>query len=123
MNDSSAMSSSQCIGDLQRDQKCGLQLQRPPVDELTHVAAFDILHGYEMDAFYFVEIEDSTDVWMIERGSKASFTFETPEVCLFGSQLLRQDFDYNRATKFGVSRFIDCSLPTCAKLFRNPIVA
>jgi hypothetical protein len=74
-------------------------------------------------SFGFVEIEDSADVWMIERGGKPRFAFEALEVCFSGGQLRRQDFDHNGAAKFSVSRFVHGALPANAELFENLVMA
>ena len=38
-----------------------------------HVFAFDVLHGDEVNAVDYVEIEDGADVRMVQRRGKARF--------------------------------------------------
>ena len=78
------MCRSKSVGNLQGNQQRSSQLKRPAIDELTDIATGDVLHHNEMNALFFVEIENGADVGMIERRSQASFSFETFEVRFLG---------------------------------------
>lgn len=117
------MSRGECVGNLNGDQERALQLERVPANQLPYVATFDVLHGDEVVSFGFVEIEDSADVWMIERGGEARFALKALEVCFSGGQLSGQDFDYNRAAKLSVRSFVHGALPANAELFENLVIS
>ena len=123
MNDAASMRGSERVGDLDADQQRAFQLERMAADKLSDVAAFDVLHGDEVVAFRFVEIEDGADVWMIERGGQPRFAFKAFEVCFSRGQLRRQDFDDDGAAKFCIGGFVNRALPANAELFQNLIIA
>src|SRR5688500_2813805 len=68
MNYSARMGGCQCVSDLESDQDGALQLQWMTVDELAHIAALNVLHRDEVVSFNLIEIKNSADVWVIERG-------------------------------------------------------
>src|SRR6267143_3068611 len=122
MNDATSMRSRERVSDLNSNQKRGPQLQRMSIHQLPHVATLDVLHGDEVVALGFIEIEDGGDVWMIERRGQPRLAFKAPEVSFPGSQLRRQDFDYHCAAKFSVGSFVDSALPAHAELLENFVV-
>src|ERR1051325_6530802 len=67
VNDAARVRDCERISDLDTNQQCALQFKRMAADELSHIATFDVLHGDEVDAFDFIEIEYGADIWMIER--------------------------------------------------------
>jgi hypothetical protein len=54
------------ISNLNGDRQGAAEIERSSIHQLAHVLALDILHGDEVDAFNVVEIEDGTDVRMVE---------------------------------------------------------
>src|SRR5689334_15720951 len=123
MNDAAAVRGGECVGDLQTDQKRGLQLERTTRDELANVLAFDELHRDEMNSVDFVEIEDRADVWVVQRRREPRFAFEALEVCFFGAEFGRNDFDHNRAAELRVDGFVNCALPADTELVCDAVVA
>ena len=123
MNDASRMRGGQRVGDLNGNQQRALQVERVAIHELTHVATLDVLHGDEVVAFSFVEIEDGADVWMIERGRQPRFAFKAPKVCFARGQFRGQDFDDYGAAELAIRRFVNCALPADAELFEDLVVA
>ena len=98
------------------------QFERAARDQLPHVASFDILHGDEMHAVHFVQIEDGADVRMIQRRSEARFALEAFEVGFLDGQFRRQDFDDDRATELRIDGLINCALPARAEFFQNAVI-
>src|SRR6185369_3707032 len=96
MNDAATVRRRECVGYLQADQQSSFQFEWTTRDELSHVLAFNELHGDEVNAVNFVEIEDRTDVWVVQRRSETRFAFETFEVRFLCAELRRDDFDHNR---------------------------
>src|ERR1044072_4317484 len=111
MDDTAAVRGCECVRNLQTDQQCRLQFQRATGDELAYVLAFDELHCNEVNAVYFVEIEDGADVWMVERRGETCFAFKSFKVGFFRAELGRDDLDHDRASEFGVDGFVNCALP------------
>src|ERR1044072_8298416 len=67
MNDPARVHRSQRVRDLNCDAQCALQLKRTAIDQLTNVAAFDVLHHDVMRAVLFTQIKNCADVRMVER--------------------------------------------------------
>src|SRR5687768_12712723 len=76
-----------------------------------------------MSAVVFVEIEDSADVWMVQRRGETGFSFEAFEVGFLRAEFGRNDFDNNGAAQFVIDGFVDRSLTAHAELFHDAIVA
>jgi len=75
-----------------------------------------------MNAIQVIEIENGADVGMIERRSQPGFTLKSFEVGFFNRQFRGEDLDDNCATELRVGRLIDCSLPSGANLFEDPVI-
>ena len=67
VDDAARVRRGQRVRHLNPNPQSAFQFQRPPVDQLAHIAAFDVLHRDEVQTFGFVEIKDRADVRMIER--------------------------------------------------------
>src|SRR5689334_5603078 len=123
MNDAATVRGRECVGHLQADQESSFQFEWTTRDELPHVLAFDELHGDEMNAVNFIEIEDRADVWVIQRRGEPCFAFETFEVSFLCAEFRRYDFDHNRASKLVVGGFVNRALPANTELVCDLIVA
>jgi len=53
------------IGNLKPYLQSTLKLQWVTANQLPHVATLNVLHRYKVNAIYFVQIEDSADIWMV----------------------------------------------------------
>src|SRR5690349_11335817 len=56
------------------------QIEWLTVDELSHVATFDVLHCDELNVADFVQAEDRADVWVVQRRCELGFAFEASEI-------------------------------------------
>ena len=90
---------------------------------MSHVSTLDVLHCDEVNAIDFIEVEDGADVWVVQCGSEARFTFKTFEVCFSGGKLGGQDFDNQGAAEFGIDSFIDSALSALTELLENLVIA
>ena len=122
MDDTASVRGGKCIGSLQSDRQSTLERQRATVHELPHVSTLDVLHGDEVNAIDLVEVEDGADVWVVQRGSEARFTFKTFEVCFACGQFGGQNFDNQGAAEFGIDGFIDSALSALTELLENLII-
>ena len=102
MNDAARVCRRQRIGDLHSYQKSAAQLQRPTSNQLPDVASFDVLHRDEMQPIGLVQIEDGTNIRMVQRGGEAGFAFKALEVGFFYRKLGGQNFDDNGAAQLVV---------------------
>ncbi len=93
MNDAARVRRCERVRHLNPDAQSALQFQRPAVDKLAHVLAFDILHRDEVQAFGFIHIKDGADVRMVQRRSQARLAFETFQVGFLDREFRRQDLD------------------------------
>src|SRR4029079_16157940 len=116
MDDAAVVRGGECIGDLYADQQRRLQFEWTAGDELTNVLAFDELHRDEVSAVDFVEIEDGSDVWVIQRRCETRFAFKSFEVRFLRAELRRYHLDHNRPTELDVSGFVDRALPADTEL-------
>src|SRR5438045_7137807 len=64
MNDAARVRRRERVRHLNPDAQSAFQFQRPAVDQLAHILAFDILHRDEVQAFGFIHIKDGADVRM-----------------------------------------------------------
>src|SRR2546421_12091459 len=67
MNNAALVRRGESVRNLNRDRECTAQIQRTTIYEIAHILAFDELHGDEVHATQLVEIEDGTNIWMVER--------------------------------------------------------
>ena len=89
MDDAAFVCCRERIGHLNGNRERAAQIQRTTIHKIAHVLAFNELHGDEMYAAYFVEIEDGANIRMVERRSKSRFAFETFEVGFFNGKFRR----------------------------------
>ena len=89
MDDAAFVCCRERIGHLNGNRERAAQIQRTTIHKIAHVLAFNELHGDEMHAAHFVEIEDGANIRMVERRSKSRFAFETFEVGFFNGKFRR----------------------------------
>src|SRR5688572_23970582 len=119
MDDSLRMRGGKRIGHLDSDGESAAEIERPAIDQLAYIAALDVLHGDEVNAADFVQVENGANVGMIQRGSQLGFSLKAFEVGLFDGQLGRQDFDDHGPAQFGIDGFVNSSLAAFANLFQD----
>src|ERR1051325_7834051 len=123
MNDAATVRGREGVGDLQTDQEGGFQFEWTSGDKLAHVLSFDELHGDEVNAVHFVEIEDRADVRVVQRRRATRFAFETFQARFLRAELRRYDLDHNRAAELRVGGFVNRALPANTELVSDAIVA
>src|SRR6185503_15890043 len=123
MNDASLVRGGERVSNLQTDQQRGFEFERTAGDELAHVLAFNKLHRDEVNAVDFIEVVDRADVRMVQRRRELRFSFKSFEISLFGAELRRDDFDYNRTIEFGIGGFVNRALPAHPELVGDAKVA
>ena len=123
MNDAARVRRRERVRHLNPDAQSALQFQRPAVDQLAHVLAFDVLHRDEVQAFGFIHIKDGTDVRMVQRRSQPRLALETFQVGFFDRELRRQDLDDDCASQLLIGGFVNRALSARAQLLRDFIVA
>src|SRR5882724_2994107 len=123
MNDAARVRRRQGVGNLNPDPQSALQLQRPSIAKLADVLAFNELHGDEVQALRLVQVEDGTDVRMVESGSEPRLALESFQVGFFDGEFSRQDFEHNRAPKFLIDGFVNRALSAGADLLNDLVVA
>ncbi len=67
MDDATRVRGRERVSHLNSDAQSALEFQWPAVNQLAHIAAFDVLHRDEVQAPGLVHVKDSADVGMIER--------------------------------------------------------
>ncbi len=122
VDDAACVGGGEGVRNLQGDGERGAQLKRLAVHQFAHVPPFDVLHGDEVDAVRFAEIEDGANVRMVERRGKACFALEAFEARFARGQLRRQDFEHDRAPKLRIERLIDSALSARADLFDDLVL-
>src|SRR6266705_6826954 len=110
MNNPARVGRRQRLGYLNGNSQGTLQFKRPPIDELTHIAPFNVLHRDEMQAIRLVEIEYGADVRMIQRRSQSGFAFESFQVCFLASKFRGKDLDYDSPAQLIIDGLINGAL-------------
>ena len=85
MDDPARMCSRKSVGNLNRDRQRAAQIERTATDQFANVLAFDVLHGDEVHACNFIQIENGADIRMVERRRQPRFALESLEVGFFES--------------------------------------
>ncbi len=80
-------------------------VERPPGHEL---------HDDVIDALVLFDVVDRDDVWVVERGDRASFLLESRSRAGVVLPLRGQDFDGDLALQLGVASPIDLAHPADA---------
>src|SRR3982751_3508987 len=89
MNDAAIVCSSKRVSHLNRNRKCALQLEWPPIHKFTNVLAFDVLHRNEVNAVNLIQIKNRADVWMVQGRREPGFAFKSFEICFFSCEFGR----------------------------------
>ena len=123
MNDAARVRRRERVRHLNPDAQSALQFQRPAVDKLPHVLAFDVLHRDEVQPSGFVHIKNGADVRMVQRRSQPCLALETFQIGFFDREFRRQDLDDDRAAQLQIGGFVNRALSARAQLVRDFIVA
>src|SRR5678815_2430081 len=122
MRDSALMRNDECICYLDCNRKRAQGFEWLSREDFLQRAPFDELHHDIVKTVGLTYIVNGSDVWMIERGTKACFAFETASRTVGRGQLGQQGLEYDHTIEPQVLSLVRCGLPALAKLFDDAVV-
>ena len=112
----------QSLGDLAGDVDGLVDRQRPALQRLRQILAFDQFHDQEGAVVRGFEAEDRGDVGMVQRGQHLGFALEAGHAVAVGGEFGRQDLQGDIAVQLGVMGAVDFAHPALADYFGDPVV-
>jgi hypothetical protein len=122
MNDPSGVSCVQCLGDLDGEREKDFHFQRTPSDAVLQSRAVQKLHRDERMTIVLADFVNRADVGVVESGCSASLTTKSFESLRVLSYILRQEFQGDKATEFGILGLVDHTHPTTAQLLKHAVM-
>ena len=112
----------QRIGDLDADVNQLMDLQRPVHEAVAQRAPPHQFHHDEGLSFVLVDVEDRTDVAVVQRGCRARFGSKPANRLLVLHQIIGEEFERDRAPEAEVVRPIDDAHAAGADLADDPVM-
>jgi len=107
MNDAGAVGLVESVGDFRADLENLIGRKRAFGNALRERFALDAFHDQEIGAVLRADIEERADVWVIQSRDGFGFTLEAELGGSVGGEMVRENFDGDRAVEAGVACAVD----------------
>src|SRR5208282_4398709 len=122
MDDSSAVSRVERVGDLDGQREKHLVLGRSPRDAMLQRHAFEKFHGNKRLAILVADIVDRADVGMVQRRSSLGLALKARQRLRITGNVFRQKFKRHKTVKPRVLGLVDNSHAAATELLDNAVV-
>ncbi len=109
------------IGDFDRQRQQRLVVERTPGDAVLEGRALKKLHRDEGLSLVPPDFVDGADIGMVQRRSRPCLAAKAFQRLRVACQIVRKEFQGNKAAEFGVLSFVDDAHPAAAQLFEDVI--
>src|SRR4029077_2962349 len=122
MNDALSVGGIQSVRNFEGQTEQGFRLKTFAQDKMLQRHAAEKFHRDERFAVLFANVENCTNVWVIQGRGSLRFALKTCQSYWVVSNLRRQEFQRNKTTKASVFCLVDGSHAAAAKLFEQGVM-
>jgi len=122
VNDSLAVSSIECIGNLDSPIENLFEWKRLASDAMFKGLAFQTLHDYEGLVSLLTDVVNRANVWMIKGGRSASLPAKAFEGLWVLGEVIGKELQSNEAAELRILGFVDNTHSAATELFEDAVV-